>query len=252
LIYGGLQSCGGNSSDDDTETESYYYEEESESEYDTEYESESEETESEEESESESESEESQPEESKKTLSSYFDDDMCDQIMSLLENDIGFAGIQFVEKDSALEIYYFTVDGYSIAVTAYSDDGVYNVYTENNMNNMFYDIDEGIEMTYEEFKSKVIPIGDRSSYYIMAKEAVKSALVSPSSAKFSSESETSYGKKGDIVAIQGTVTSKNRLGVKITSDFLVEIQVYDIQTYSYDILYLKLDGESSGTWVDLD
>jgi hypothetical protein len=202
--------------------------------------------------ESEPESEEFKSAESEKTLSSYFEDDMCDKIMSLLENDIGFDGISFVEKDSSLEIYYFTVDGYNIAVTAYSDDGVYNVYVKNNMNYMFYDIDEGIEMTYAEFKDKVITPSERTYYYLMAKEAVKSVLVSPSSAKFASESEMVYGKKGDIVAVQGTVTAKNQLGVKIESNFTIEIQVYDMATYSYGVLYLKLDDEVSGEWVDID
>jgi hypothetical protein len=195
--------------------------------------------------------EETETEEGKE-LSDYFDEDMCNEIMNLLENDLGFDGIRFCYKDDLLENYYFNIDDYYITVTAYADDGVYNVYAKDHMDYMFYDIDEGIEMTYAEFKDKTITASERTYYYLMAKEAVKSVLVSPSSAKFASESEMAYGKKGDIVAVQGTVTAKNQLGVKIESNFTIEIQVYDMETYSYGVLYLKLDDETSGEWVDID
>jgi hypothetical protein len=244
FIYSALRSCGNNSSDDDVETELYYYEEESESEK---FDTEPEETELEEETETETELEEHE-----NSLSDYFDGDMSDAIMDLLENDIGFDGIRFVEKDNSLENYYFVVDNYYLTITAYADDGVYTVYLKNNMDYEFYNIDDGVIMTYAEFKDKTITDADMSYYYSMVQEAIESTLVNPSSAKFAKQSEISYQKKGDIVAIKGTVTAKNRMNAKVTSDFIVEIQVYSKESFSYDVLYMEMDGETSGTWVDLD
>jgi hypothetical protein len=185
-------------------------------------------------------------------LTDYFDQDMCDNIMDILENELKFEGIYFVGKDDLLANYYFKIDDYSITVCAYDDDGVYNVYLKNNMDYTFYTIDDGVIMTYEDFTDKIISGEDMAYYYSMVQETVESALVNPSSAKFQNSSDIYYQKKGNIIAMKGTVTAKNRMNEKITSEFVVEIIVYDKYSFNYDVLYLKLDGESSGEWVSLD
>ena len=58
-------------------------------------------------------------------------------------------------------------------------------------------------------------------------------------------------RKGEYVAVQGYVIAVNSFGAQTKNDFLVEFRVIDLDTYSYETVYLNIAGETSGTYIDL-
>ena len=51
--------------------------------------------------------------------------------------------------------------------------------------------------------------------------------------------------------VQGTVESQNIFGVMIKSNWLVEYQVINLDTFSYVPLYVNFDGEQARQYIDL-
>jgi len=94
------------------------------------------------------------------------------------------------------------------------------------------------------------------SYYSIAQEIVKSSLKSPKSADFPSivwsPEDIKMQRNGDLVAVQSYVDAQNSFGAEIRSEFLVEFIVTDIDTYTYTPVYVKIDEETSGEFMEFD
>lgn len=193
---------------------------------------------------------ETQKEEKKPLLTDYFSKEMCDSIMNLLENDLLFKGIKFVEKDENLAIYYFNMEGYQVAVTAYEDDGVYNVYIPNS-SHTFYDNGEILE-TYEYMQSHIVTNEDGIIYWIMAQDVVTKTLKNPKSAKYPSSNDVYFQKNENLVAVKGYVDAENSFGATTRSEFVVEFNVIDKSTYSYDLIYFEMEDTVIGKWIDVE
>ena len=115
----------------------------------------------------------------------------------------------------------------------------------------FYD--SGVKMTKEQFDSLHVSESDKVAYYLIAKEIVKNSLKSPKSADFPwLMDDIGFGKNGDIVAVQGYVDAMNSFGAQIRSQWTVEFKVIDLDTYSYEVVYVNIDGESYGTYVEMN
>ena len=59
-------------------------------------------------------------------------------------------------------------------------------------------------------------------------------------------------KNKDLVVVQSNVTAKNSFGTKVNSPFTVEFQIIDMDNYQYNPIYINLDGETSGEYIDID
>lgn len=116
--------------------------------------------------------------------------------------------------------------------------------------------EEETETTTEEVNATDISGLQFQSYWDMAKETVESCLKNPKSADFPSsvfgQGDIAMERKGHLVVVQSYVYSTNSFGAEVKSDFTVEMLVYDTDNFIYDVVYLNIDGETSGEYVSLD
>lgn len=116
--------------------------------------------------------------------------------------------------------------------------------------------EEETEATTEEVNATDISGLQFQSYWDMAKETVESCLKNPKSADFPSsvfgQGDIAMERKGHLVVVQSYVYSTNSFGAEVKSDFTVEMLVYDTDNFIYDVVYLNIDGETSGEYVSLD
>ena len=115
---------------------------------------------------------------------------------------------------------------------------------------------EETETATEEVNATDISDMQFQSYWDMAKETVESCLKNPKSADFPSsvfnQGNIAMERKGHLVVVQSYVYSTNSFGAEVKSDFTVEMLVYDTDNFIYDVVYLNIDGETSGEYVSLD
>lgn len=169
--------------------------------------------------------------------------DAANSTFDILTSEMGFENI-IVNKNTAGTLFEVKADDYNLKVTV-SDKlymvicGDYNLYK-----------DDSINYTKSDLEDRKIGNND-SKYYSIAMEAVSANLKNPSSAQFSSMRECTMARKGEYVAVQGYVIATNSFGAQTKNDFLVEFRVIDLDTYSYETIYLNIAGETSGTYVDL-
>ncbi len=57
---------------------------------------------------------------------------------------------------------------------------------------------------------------------------------------------------GNIVAVKSYVESKNDFGVDVRNDWVVEFEIVDIGTFSYNLLYVNIGGERTGEFIKLN
>lgn len=116
--------------------------------------------------------------------------------------------------------------------------------------------EEETEATTEEVNATDISGMQFQSYWDMAKETVESCLKNPKSADFPSsvfnQGNIAMERKGHLVVVQSYVYSTNSFGAEIKSDFTVEMLVYDTDNFIYDVVYLNINGETTGEYVSLD
>ena len=81
-------------------------------------------------------------------------------------------------------------------------------------------------------------------------------MKNPGSAKFPSinteAGSIAIERNGALVVVQSYVDAKNSFNAMARSSWTVEFMVYDLNTYSYDTLYIEIDGEKSGEYIKLD
>ena len=104
--------------------------------------------------------------------------------------------------------------------------------------------EEETEATTEEVNATDISGLQFQSYWDMAKETVESCLKNPKSADFPSsvfnQGNIAMERKGHLVVVQSYVYSTNSFGAEVKSDFTVEMLVYDIDNFYYDVVYIKI------------
>lgn len=116
--------------------------------------------------------------------------------------------------------------------------------------------EEETEATTEEVNATDISGLQFQSYWDMAKETVESCLKNPKSADFPSsvfgQGDIAMERKGHLVVVQSYVYSTNSFGAEVKSDFTVEMLVYDIDNFFYDVVYINIDGETNGEYIEPD
>lgn len=185
-------------------------------------------------------------------LKKVLDEDVAEKSYDILVNQIGFSEIEYKEKMDGLTNYEITANGYNVVLTA-SDD-VYRIFIPSS-SYVFYE-DGELKLKLSDLEDRVIDYNDRTVYYIMAQDIVCSGLKNPNSADFPSivthPEETSMQKNGDIVAVQSYVEVKNDFGMKVRNNFVVEFRVIDMDSYSYELIYINIEGQESGEFINLD
>ena len=185
-------------------------------------------------------------------LKSQLSESVANDAYNILKNDLGFENFTFIKKMDDTTNYVISANGVEVVLTA--SDKVYRIFIPNS-DTVFYE-DDTVKMTAKQYEDKQISYGDQSAYYIIAKTIVESALKNPSSAKFPSinteAGSIAIERNGALVVVQSYVDAKNSFNATVRSNWTVEFMVYDLSTYSYDALYVEIDGEKSGEYIKLD
>ena len=187
-------------------------------------------------------------------LRSILSEDIANKAYDILVNQIGFSNVEFVGKSLVGDSNYeFSSDKYDFTMTA-SDD-VYRVFQPSG-GFVFYE-DGEVKNSVSDAESKTIDHDDIYAYYIMAQAIVESGLKNPKSADFPSivtrPEEIAVSKNEDIIAMQSYVDAQNSFGATVRSEWLVEFRVIDLDTYSYEPIYVNVDGEVLyGEYIDLN
>lgn len=179
--------------------------------------------------------------------SEYLSSDISGKLYDILINDIGFSDADFYGKvdigDSVWEVH---CDDMAINVVA-SDD-IYRIWGGDFT---FYE-NGTVVTTKQQMEDVTISDSDRTSYYLIAKEIVMSSLKNPSSASFPwTTDDIAFVKREDIVAVQGYVDAMNSFGSQIRSQWTVEFRIIDLSAFTYETLYINIDGQTVGTYTDI-
>jgi hypothetical protein len=170
-------------------------------------------------------------------------------LYTVLKKQLGFKKVEF--KDGADTYFTIDADSYILDVVVGEDEIFSIAYNGVNMY-----MDGKVTHTLRDVQAREITSSDGGKYYEMAKDLVKNNLKSPSSAKFPSYlwegDQISMGRNGDYVVVQSYVDADNSFGANIRSEYIVEFQVIDMDLYSYQPIYINIDGEESGTYKKLD
>ena len=195
-------------------------------------------------------------------LTEALGEELSARVKSILSDEIGFTEIKFIERQGDNDNYSFTCDGHSIIVTAFSDEeGEFMRIFEPHTGNVVYE-DGQLLMTKDDMESKneetntddnTIYAEDTVTYQIIAEEIISSRMKDPSSAKFPSavSDDWSYGKKGDLIAVQSYVDGINSFGASVRSKFIVEFYITDRDTFSYEIQYIRIGNDEQGEFIDI-
>ena len=183
--------------------------------------------------------------------SEYVSEDIARKLYGIIVNDIGFSDVKFKGKNEMGDsVWDISCDG--ISVLAVASDDVYRIWSGDYT---FYE-DGTVVTTKQKMESTAISSDERSKFYFMAREIVTQCLKNPSSADFPSitfsPQDISMEKKDDIVAVQSYVDATNSVGGQVRSQWTVEFRVTDLDNLFYEVLYVNIDGETSGTYVELN
>lgn len=182
----------------------------------------------------------------------HMDKEVADYAYDVLKNQIGFTKLEFKSAVSGTTNYEVYADDVLITVTA--SEGYCRVFIPNTKY-VFYE-DGAVKMSAAVFADRMIDSEQQSHYYIMAQEIVKSALKNPSSARFPSiitgEAQIGMQKNRDLVAVSGYVDAKNSFNAKVRSNWTVEFRVTDYNSFACDTVYINIDGEKYGEFIDLN
>lgn len=184
-------------------------------------------------------------------LSEHIDKSVAEKANDIIINQIGFPEVEFREKMGETTNFEISLDGV-IAVLTASDD-VYRIFIPDS-DYTFYE-DGVVKMTAQKFKDVTIDSYEQTVYYSITKEIVESCLKSPKSADFPtlmfSGGDIAMAKSGDIVAVQSYVDAENSFGAEIRSQYIVEFRVIDLDSLSYEVIYVNINGEESGTYIEI-
>jgi hypothetical protein len=171
--------------------------------------------------------------------------DVAEGAYAILKNDMGFEKISVTGTNKVGNTNFdIKADNYNLMITV--SDQIYRVicgdYT-------LYS-DGAVKLTKQDLEDRKIG-NNGASYYAIAKEIVSSNLKNPTSAKFASMENCQMARKGDLVAVKGYVDATNSFNAKTRNEFVVEFNVLDLAAFSYKTVYININGESSGKYIDI-
>lgn len=191
-----------------------------------------------------------------KIVSAFMKDGLDEKVAvkayNILKKKIGFKKIEYEKKADGADMYYIDADGYDVAITA--SDKVYRIFIPES-DYVFYE-DGKVKLTAKKLEDTTIDQSEGSSYYIMAQEIVKESLLNPRGAKFPSyvfnSDDVEMQKDGKLVAVQSYVDATNGYGATVRTKWTVQFVVTDIDSFSYDLKYVKVGDDSYGTFEKMN
>lgn len=191
-----------------------------------------------------------------KIVSAFMKDGLEEKVSvkayNILKKKIGFKKIEYEKKADGADMYYIDADGYDVAITA--SDKVYRIFIPES-DYVFYE-DGKVKLTAKKLEDTTIDQNEGSSYYIMAQEIVKESLLNPMGAKFPSyvfnSDDVAMQKDGKLVAVQSYVDATNGYGATVRTKWTVQFVVTDIDSFSYDLKYVKVGDDSYGTFEKMN
>ena len=191
-----------------------------------------------------------------KIVSAFMKDGLKEKVAvkayNILKKKIGFKKIEYEKKADSADMYYIDADGYDVAITA--SDKVYRIFIPES-DYVFYE-DGKVKLTAKKLEDTIIDQNEGSSYYIMAQEIVKESLLNPRGAKFPSyvfnSDDVAMQKDGKLVAVQSYVDATNGYGATVRTKWTVQFVVTDIDSFSYDLKYVKVGDDSYGTFEKMN
>lgn len=184
-------------------------------------------------------------------LSEYISDDEADKLIDILTNQLGYSKDELIFdcKYDGDNIYSIYLDNLHYKLMVF--DGDYRIWNDSHI---LYE--EGqVLMTKKDVEDRLFDSYDAAIYYDMAKEIIKDCLKSPSSAKFPSltfTNDVAMARNKDLVVVKSYVTAENSFSAKIQTDYMVEFQVLDKDNFAYNVIYIQIDNETSGEYVDIN
>lgn len=191
-----------------------------------------------------------------KIVSAFMKDGLEEKVAvkayNILKKKIGFKKIEYVERMDDTSNYEITADGNDIVMTA--SDKVYRIFIPES-DYVFYE-DGKVKLTAKKLEDTTIDQNEGSSYYIMAQEIVKESLLNPRGAKFPSyvfnSDDVAMQKDGKLIAVQSYVDATNGYGATVRTKWTVQFVVTDIDSFSYDLKYVKVGDDSYGTFEKMN
>ena len=144
-------------------------------------------------------------------------------------------------------LFDVNADDYLLMISV-DDDGIYSIKCGS------YDLYDGESIIITKNGLDDRSIDHKSEYYVIAQEIVSNNLKSPTSAVFPSlwSDEVKMQRNKDMVIVQSYVDAQNSFGSTIRSQWQVEFKVIDLDSFSYEIIYINIDGTIVGEFIKLD
>lgn len=182
------------------------------------------------------------------SASDYVNYETAENLYNLLHDELLFENIIFKQKNAVGDILFdVNADNYSLMISV-DNDGIYSVRCGS------YDLYDGESIIITKNGLDDRSIDNESEYYVIAQEIVSNNLKSPKTAVFPSlwSDEVKMQRNGDMVIVQSYVDAQNSFGAIIRSQWQVEFKVIDLNSFSYEIIYINIDGTTAGEFIKLD
>jgi hypothetical protein len=179
--------------------------------------------------------------------SEYISENIARKLYGIIVNDIGFSDVEFVGKEASDSVWNIYCD--DMSVLAVASDDVYRIWSGDYT---FYE-NGTVITTKQQMEETLVRDEDKTSYYAISQEVVLQYLKNPDSASFPfGTEEIGFEKNEDVVAVQGYVEATNSFGGQVRSQWTVEFRVMDLDSLTYELLYVNIDGEEAGTYTELN
>ncbi len=169
-------------------------------------------------------------------------------LYDLFYKKMGFKTIDIVQKSKTGKATYdFKADGFNLKV-AFKDGGVSSIKWQ------FYTLYAGKVIKIDKQGVLDRQLVDSVKYYMYAEDIIEDNIKTPSTARFPDMDSSGVGmqRKGKIVAVQGYFDAQNTYGAVVRSKYTVEFSVTDLDANKYKPVYIKIDDEVKGKWIELD
>ena len=180
--------------------------------------------------------------------SDYIDYETSKKLYLFLQNNLFFEKITFKQKNAVGNILFdVDADNYLLMISL-DNDGIYSIrcgtYT-------LYD-GETVFITKQGLDDR--SIDHKSEYYVIAQEIVSNNLKSPASADFPSlwSEEVKMKRNKDMIIVQSYVDAQNSFGAIVRNQWTVEFRILNIDSFSYEIIYINIDGNTVGEYIELN
>lgn len=167
-------------------------------------------------------------------------------LYNLLRKEMGFGKVYIIQKSETGKANYdFYADKFTLTV-AFNKNGVSTIKWG------FYILYDGKEINIDKQGLLDRQLENEFKYYMFAMEIIWDNIKTPKTTEFPDRSTVNMQRKGDLVGVQGYFDSQNIYGALVRSKYTIEFSVIDLDNNKYKPVYINIDGEITGKWIELD